>query len=356
MIRHFIVERNAIPREWNPRNPDPELPRDCLYFGKALVEMEEHLFGEDIHCYLTWDNDSLPEYGPNVVAILIGEEWGLIPRYARHVRLAARVMSRYPFLGVHRWFPLHRLSLMLAAKYMRNWIRHLRSWWRYKFPPSSWPGRVHSQANIVHLPWGSASLVDVPMKSMRERTRNYYFSGAIALGSDFGYRKFTNSPKIVARQSLVDAVAKLERKYPALASDQAVKVHKQTSTGKLSDINAYAQRLMDSKICLAPRGSVPDTWRFFEGLKSGCAVITNPLPDEWYYRGAPVIQLDSWDPLEETILALVADETRLEEMHIQSLTYWEEVCGERAVGRLLAQAISRSDIRETASAPIQKRA
>lgn len=356
MIHHFIVERNAAPREWNPRNPGPELPRDCLYFGKTLVEMEKHLFGEGIHCYLTWDNDSLPEYGAHVVAILIGEEWGLIPRYSRHIRLVARVMGRYPFLGVRRWFPLHRLSLMLAAKYVRNWIRHLRSWLRYIFPPSSWPARVHNRASIVHLPWGSASLVDVPMKGMRERHRNYYFSGAIALGSNFGYRKFTSSPKIIARQSLVEAIANLERKYPSLASNQTVKVHQQTSTGKLSDINDYAQRLMDSKVCLAPRGSVPDTWRFFEGLKSGCIVITNPLPNEWYYQGAPVIQLDSWDQLEETLLPLLADEARLENMHSQSLKYWEEVCGERALGRFLAQAISRSDVCEATVAPIQNHA
>lgn len=356
MIHHFIVEPYAAPRQWNPRNPGPELPRDCLYFGKALVEMEQHLFGEEINCYLTWDNDSLPEYGPHVVAILIGEEWGLIPRYARHVRLVARVMSRYPFLGVRKWFPLHRLNLQLGAKFLRNWSHHLRSWWRYKTPPSWWPGRVHKKASIVHLPWGSASLVEVPMKSMRERTRNYYFSGAIALGSDFGYRRFTSSPKILARQSLVKAVAELEKKYPSLASDQTVKVHEQTSTGKLSDIEDYAQRLMDSKICLAPRGSVADTWRFFEGLKSGCAVITNPLPDEWYYRGAPVIQLDSWNDLEETILPLLADEARLEEMHSQSLKYWEEVCGERALGRFLAHAISSSAAREAAPATDQEHA
>jgi hypothetical protein len=354
MIRHFIVEPNAIPREWDPRNPATELPRDCLYFGKVLVEMERNLHGEDYHCYLTWDNDSLPEYGPHVVAILIGEEWGLIPRYARHVRLVARVMSRYPNLGVRRWFPLHRLSLMLAVKYLRNWTRHLRSWWRYKFPPSSWPERFQNRASIVHLPWGSASLVDVRMKRMRERKRNYYFSGGIVLGSDFGYRKLISSPKIVARQSLVKAVAELERKYPSLASDQTVKVHEQLSTGKLSDIEEYARRLMDSKICLAPRGSVPDTWRFFEGLKSGCAVITNPLPDEWYYREAPVIQLDSWDELEETVLPLLADEARLEDMHARSLKYWEEVCGETAVGRFLAQAISASEGHEVLPTPAQQ--
>ena len=325
MIHHFIVEPYAAPRQWNPRNPGPELPRDCLYFGKALVEMEQHLFGEEINCYLTWDNDSLPEYGPHVVAILIGEEWGPIPRYARHVRLVARVMSRYPFFGVRKWFPLHRLNLQLGAKFLRNWSRHLRSWWRYKTPPSWWPGRVHNKASIVHLPWGSASLVEVPMKSMRERTGNYYFSGAIALGSDFGYRKFTSSPKILARQSLVKAVAELEKKYPSLASDQTVKVHEQTSTGKLSDIEDDAQRLMDSKICLAPRGSVADTWRFFEGLKSGCAVITNPLPDEWYYRARRSFSWIAGMTWKKRSFLCSPTRPGSKKMHSQSLKYWKSL-------------------------------
>ena len=306
--------------------------------------MEKHLPGEELHCYLTWDNESLPEFGPHVVSILVGEEWGMIPRYARHVRLAARVMGRYPFLGIHKWLPISRPKLMLAAKHVRNWLLHARSWWRYEFPPSTWPPRVQEKAHIVHLPWGCASFVEVPMKSMRERSRNYYFSGAVAFGADFGYRKFTSSPKIEARRSLVAAVAELEKRHPSLAANQTVRVHSDTWTGALPDIGEYAQRLMDSKVCLAPRGSVADTWRFFEGLKSGCAVITNPLPDEWYYRGAPVIMLDSWDDLEKTLLPLLNDESRLEEMHRQSLKYWDEVCGEKALGRFLAKAITESAV------------
>lgn len=339
MVRHFIVERNAAPRPWNPADPDPALPRDCVYFGKALVEMDRLLEGETIHCYLTWDNDSLPEYGPHVVAILVGEEWGLIPRYARHVRLAARVMGRTPFLGIRRWFPLSRLKVMLAVKHLRNGWRHLRSRLRLAFPPSSWPAPVHRQARIVHLPWGSASLVDVPMKPIAARTANYYFSGGIVHGSNFGYRRFLSAPKIIARQSLVDAVAAIEKKHPELAAGPTVKVHADRSTGALDDIRDYAERLMNARVCLAPRGSVADTWRFFEGLKSGCAVITNPLPDEWYYRDAPVLQLESWSELEDTLLPLLRDEARLEAMHRASLKYWEEVCGERALGRYLAEQI-----------------
>jgi hypothetical protein len=351
MIRHFIVERNAEPREWDPANPAPELPRDCRYFGQALVEMDKHLSGDTVHCYLTWDNDSLPEYGPHVVAILVGEEWGLIPRYARHVRLVARVMSRYPFLGVRKWFPVTRLKVMLEVKHVRNWVRHVRSWWRSHFPPASWPVKVHSKPNIVHLPWGSAALVEVPMKTMSERTRNYYFSGGIEQGTTFGYRQFTSAPKIQARNAMRVAVTELEKKYPQLAADQTVNVAR---TAGLSDISEYAARLMNSKVCLAPRGSVADTWRFFEGLKSGCAVITNPLPDEWYYRGAPIIQIDDWDELERTLIPLLADEERLEKMHAESLKYWDEVCGEKALGRFLATAVAGRPVVEPAGLPLQQ--
>lgn len=342
MIRHFFMGRDGGPEEWDPANPAPHLPWDCVYFGKALVEMEKHLGDEDLHCYLTWLPDELPEYGPHVIAILVGEEWGLMPRYARHVRLAARVMSRYPFLGIRRWFPLNHLKLMLAFKHVRNWLLHLRSWLRYKFPPSSWPPPVHKRAHVVHLPWGSASLVEVPMKLMCERTRNYYFSGGAAFSADFGYRKFLSSPKRAARESLVKAVADLEKTHPNLAAEKSVQVHTTRWTGHMSDNEQYAERLMNSKVCLAPRGSVADTWRFFEGLKSGCAVITNPLPNEWYYRGAPGIQLDSWDALEQTIVPLLKDEARLEELHVRSLRYWDEVCGEKALGRFLAKKIKDS--------------
>jgi hypothetical protein len=342
MVRHFIVGRDSPePKEWDPRNPDPQLPKDCVYFGKVLSEFEKHIT-DDICCYLTWDNDSLPQYGDHVVAILIGEEWGLIPRYARHVRVVARVMGRAPFLGVRQWWPPDRLTVLLTVKHMRNWLRHLRSWLRYLKTPSSWPDRVHKKGVIVHLPWGSASLVDVPMKSMRERSRNYFFSGGITTGADTGYRRLLSTPKMYSRKAMVDAVAKIEAKHSRLAADRAISV-KNTPVKDSNDDREYAQRMMDSKVCLAPRGSVADTWRYFEGLKSGCAVITNPLPDEWYYRDAPVIQIDRWSQLESALVPLLSDNTRLERIHSQAVQYWETVCGEKAVGRFLADALKRGD-------------
>ncbi len=109
-------------------------------------------------------------------------------------------------------------------------------------------------------------------------------------------------------------------------------------------MDAYSERLTDTRVCLAPHGSAADTWRFFEGLKSSCAVIMNLLPDEWHYRNAPVIQLEDWGALEDVLLPLLADDARLDEMQKLSLQFWETVCGEKALGRFLVQAIRESRV------------
>jgi hypothetical protein len=100
--------------------------------------------------------------------------------------------------------------------------------------------------------------------------------------------------------------------------------------------------MMDSKICLAPRGNIVDTWRFFEGLKSGCLVISERLPDQYYYRGAPVIEIDSWDELEKTITPLLDNDAALQQWSNRSLEFWKNVCGEEAIGRRVAEFIAAS--------------
>lgn len=55
--------------------------------------MEKNLPDEALRCYVTWNANALPEYGADVIAVLIGEEWGLVPRYARHVRMVARALG-----------------------------------------------------------------------------------------------------------------------------------------------------------------------------------------------------------------------------------------------------------------------
>lgn len=340
MIRHYIVLRGSQqPLPWTPELPAEGLPKDCLYLGRVLGEMEGHLRDQDLHCYLTWDSQSLPEYGSHVIAILVGEECGLIPRYARHVRMVGRVLSQYPYLGVRRFIPVTFLKVLLVLKFARNWFRHVISWIRFRYTPSTWPTRVLETPHIIHLPWGSADLVDMPMKPVDSRLNAYFFSGGINTGTEGSFRKWLGTPKVLARKSMINAIRMIEQNHPSLSGGtDRLAIHQATSD--LRDAEEYAQRLMDSKVCLAPRGTTADTWRLFEGIKSGCIVISNLLPNEWYYHQAPVIQIEDWNELEDILVPLLKDDAALNRLQMETLTYWNEVCGEKAVGRYIARQLS----------------
>ncbi len=112
-----------------------------------------------------------------------------------------------------------------------------------------------------------------------------------------------------------------------------------TEPGEVLDTEAYSLALMDSKICLAPRGTSADTFRLFEGLRYGCVVITERLPARWFYRNAPVVQIDDWQELHALVPALLGDPRRLQELSQAALRWWRTVASEEAIGHWMAERI-----------------
>jgi hypothetical protein len=184
-------------------------------------------------------------------------------------------------------------------------------------------------------------LDELPVKPIRERPYHCFFAGQFQTEPARGLASLQESPKQIARRAMVKAMLALRESDPRFRLDLTVlgsSIYGQDTSNQ----RTYSERMMDSKICLAPRGSVIDTWRFFEGLKSGCLVVCEPLPEEYYYRGAPVIQIDSWSELEKAIAPFLDDEEALEQWSARSLEFWNNVCGEEAIGRRVAEFIAAS--------------
>ena len=97
---------------------------------------------------------------------------------------------------------------------------------------------------------------------------------------------------------------------------------------------------MDTKICLVPSGTFEVTFRHFEALRAGCAIVTDTSLDGWYVRGAPFIEIPGWDDLESVVLPLLADEAELERRHRAALDRWRRQCSEEAVGRFIADRLN----------------
>ncbi|HWA96473.1 MAG TPA: hypothetical protein VG844_17885 [Terracidiphilus sp.] len=293
-----------------------------------------------MHFYLTWDTEKVPEYGPHVVVMLFGDEFGQMPRYARYVNSVIKTpRGTRPLLGIRRWFPFDAVRRSMLLKYARNMLFHTMSLWREKRAQLA-AEPVVTTPHILHTPCGTCMLEDLPIKAMRERPYHCFFAGEVKMEPARGLAALSESPKEIARRSMLKAARALERKEPRFKFDS--KVLNKTSFNDGGDQRSYSQRMMDSKICLTPRGTIIDTWRFFEGLKSGCLVLCEPLPDDYFYRDAPVIQIDSWNELEKIVVPLLDNNEELERWSTRSVEFWKNVCGEEAIGRRVAAFISES--------------
>jgi hypothetical protein len=102
------------------------------------------------------------------------------------------------------------------------------------------------------------------------------------------------------------------------------------------DPSEYVQSLLDTKICLAPRGGSSETFRVFEGALAGCVIITEPLPPAWFYAGLPRVELRSWSQLAATIRALRSHTSLLELMSRNAREWALNVVSPEAVGEWAA--------------------
>ena len=342
--RYFVqAKESAAPIEWFPPSWGETWGVDCRYFGLALAAMDRLLPAScttpPLHVYVTWSCRSLPEYGAHVVVLLLGEEIGLVPRYVRHVRAVFKTMRLRPTLGSRTWWKVDQLTFLLWLKFARNWTIHLRSRWQARFVPRHWPPRVKQRVEVFDVPLGYFLQELVPQKTMAERWYHCFFAGQVVSGPLTLWRRFLPTPKACARRKMLAMIQRLRQSEQRFRFDG----------GEVTDVQLgqhdYSQRLMNSKICLAPRGSVPDSFRFFEGLRAGCLVVCEPLTQEWFYAGAPVIQIDDWNEFPHVIRPFLEDDAALEQARLRSLQWWEQKCGEAAVGRAMADYVAKANIR-----------
>jgi hypothetical protein len=83
-----------------------------------------------------------------------------------------------------------------------------------------------------------------------------------------------------------------------------------------------------------------ETFRLYEGLRAGCLVITNRLPDEPFLRGAPVIQVDHWKELPGLLRKYARGIDALEHYRRASLEWWQNHCHEKVIGPQFAHFLN----------------
>jgi hypothetical protein len=320
------------------------------YFGRAFSVFESVFSARRLTVYLTWDLKNLPSYGDNVVAVVLGDEWCRVPAYLDRVLVAFKCYGSTPNLPPSVLLPTSYLQVLVALQHARIHFHRL-------------PGVVQSLQNKMRLmlkgrdnnaaypiPLGYANQVELPIVPIEERTVDVFFAGSLSHNHHprWSPLHWLRSPKHVARARAIEEASALQSLAPELNVDlrvtsdfapHAVMFGKEDSD--VLSAEQYSSKMMDARICLAPRGTSPETFRYFEALRSGCVVISDVLPQHWYYDGSPAIELQDWAQLPSVVLPLLDDKRALVKLHRASLDWWSEKCSELALGHYMADMVNR---------------
>jgi hypothetical protein len=339
--RYFVIpphSRDAI--AWNPLDAEDVPIPDCLYIGRVLAAMEQSAPMRGLTFYITSSLTTLPSYGADVVAIHISDEWCMTPRYARNVRAIFKTYG--DSLRVH-WTALLRptlYGLAALAQDLRTAVRRIPAVIAPK--RAAFLGRGE-KARVYAIPLGYYRQTEVPFVQIDRRIFDVYFAGSVANNSSKTSRASTRlTPKYISRKQMLDRVRKLATDNPQFAITTSLTASFSETTD--DEFTSYSKAMMETKICLVPRGTSLETYRFFEGLRSGCVIICERLPHRWFYDGSPAISVRSWSELDRLIPTLLRDAAKLRECSEASLSWWAENCSERAVGAYIAERIYKDSM------------
>lgn len=108
-------------------------------------------------------------------------------------------------------------------------------------------------------------------------------------------------------------------------------------------IQDYYDKLSNSKICLAPNGYSPETFRYNEALGSGCIVITKERVNSWFYENSTAIFIDDWSEVTEEFISniLLSD---IDEKYEQNLDYYKKYLSPEANAEYIIKTIREKKI------------
>jgi hypothetical protein len=327
--RFFIVQKSGnklLPWDVNGRKPE-NFPHDCEYFGKVFAMMDKELEDWDLDFLMTWDLDQVPMRGKNVVVFLIGDEMSQLPTYASQIKATFKTGGVKPFCPVNLLgSPIY--SSLEILRETRNLIRRCQRRLRTV--------QVNSDvcSTIFPVPLGYHAQVDLPMVPMAQRKWDIFFAGSGAKPQWSNPQSWPLlSPRAYSRNRLGRAVARLQATNRTLACNFV-----SGSSSRLSPME-YSSQLADSKICLVPRGNFHETFRFLEAARAGCILISEPLPDLWYYQDHPAVIIQDWNRLNEVLDNILSSPDRTMELHNHSIVWWQKKACEKAVADYIVKGI-----------------
>ncbi|MBE9052390.1 glycosyltransferase family 1 protein [Nostocales cyanobacterium LEGE 11386] len=340
---YIHIRRGQKPIPWDIYDINPPISLgSAIYFSKVLQTIENSLQVSGLIFYVTWDEiDELPSYGQNVVVLVLGDEWYRIPKYAHKVRAVFKCIGTRPILGCNPFRQTSLLNLLTLIQFLRVLVVCFPGLINYHFHKfKSLLSGEDTIGKIYDIPLGYNNSKDLPIKDLEERLYETYFSGSVIHipYPVWSLKYWLGTPKALARKLMISSVKNFQKKNPDLKVELSITGGFRNRTSE--DERSYCEIMMDTKICLVPRGTSFETTRLFEAMKYGCIVVTEALPSRWYLDGSPVIQIKDWQDLEKILGNLLDNKQLMQELHHKSLNWWKHKCSEAIVGNYIIEKLN----------------
>lgn len=306
------------------------------YFTSVMRALHEHMASfQDCTFVFTRSVTELPpqfDATPNLIVFVMGDEWARVPTYAERCLAVFKAPGQDIKLAWHhRWW---RFNTMVLAQYVRQQSKRLPHHCR------------DTKNNIFAIPYGYYRLPgrDV-VTPINQRSISASFTGSIEHKKTLGGLIKTN--KVLSRERMVATVDRWKTDKP-----HNVDVKLSSFFPKARDdaeFDDYPQILMDTKICLSPRGTHLETYRLCEGMYYGCIVIAEEQPAHWFAENSPAFIIRDWDQLPDLLDELLGNPARMEALQQASLDYWDSTLAPAAVARHLSQCLLTMEPALTAS-------
>ncbi|HEX8341001.1 MAG TPA: hypothetical protein VF624_08845 [Tepidisphaeraceae bacterium] len=328
MENTFVIRRrNARPQPFRPVDLfDERPPTDARYFARVLHLLNQKLGPRSLRFLLTWELDADADEHSDAIVLLVGDERYQVPGHLPKAKLVFKTGGTTPN-PIRRTLALPpSIGARVIVRDARNAAVRLRRRCAGVAPLNALRDRVFG------MPLGYAQLLDVPWVDWPARRTDVFFAGTVPAGKS----RFQLRPSVAARRQMGEAVAELTRRRPDLL----------VACGAGNDApygpEEYSTRMMNARIALCPRGNFDETFRLFESAKSGCVIVTEPLPDRWYYKGLPAVTLRQWSQLPRVVDELLRDNAALERAAVATRAWWESHADENAVADFMLERIEAS--------------
>ncbi|QYX33709.1 glycosyltransferase family 47 protein [Sphaerospermopsis torques-reginae] len=341
---YLYIRKDQKPVAWDIYDPKPPIDFALTtYFGKVFQAIEKSSLISGLVFYVTWNEiDELPSYGENVVVFVLGDEWYRIPKYAHKVRAVFKCVGTNSILGCNPIVQPSLLNLLTLIQFLRILLvgvpgRVNYYWHKFKSLVLG-KGQIPP---IYDIPLGYYNSQDLPIKNIADRLYDTYFSGSVIHRQYpiWSFKSWLGTPKALSRKLMLSTLKSFQEKHPEFNIELSITggYHNRTQ----ADERSYSEIMMDTKICLVPRGTSFETTRLFEGMKYGCVLVTEALPSRWYLEGAPVIKIKNWQELPEVLKNLLENKELMEEMHYKSLIFWRNKCSEAVVAEYVIEKLNK---------------